>query len=96
LNFAGDDILSGTEKGWIDHPKSGDWKSDFSQMENFLTFLRSHLTERYQKNTWTEGSVRALLQRLQPTRFEMDALFGLARSLSKSSARKEKNEPISF
>jgi TrmH family RNA methyltransferase len=71
-------------------------KADFSQMENFLTFLRSHLTERYQKNTWTEGSVRALLQRLQPTRFEMDALFGLARSLSKSSARKEKNEPISF
>jgi tRNA (cytidine32/uridine32-2'-O)-methyltransferase len=69
-------------------------KADLSQIESFLGFIQANLTDRYQKLPWTEASVRGLLQRFQPTRFEMDAIFGLARSLAKSSARSEKNDHI--
>lgn len=56
-------------------------KANMGQIENFLKYLSSNLTGRYQNNTWTESAVREFLQRLEPTRFEMSALLGLVKSL---------------
>ena len=56
-------------------------KANIGQIENFLSYLHGHLTDRYQNNTWTESAVREFLQRLEPTRFEMSALLGLVKSL---------------
>ncbi|MDR1759203.1 MAG: RNA methyltransferase [Fibrobacter sp.] len=61
-----------------------------SEMQNFLAYVKAHLSERYRNQPWTNASMAKLLQRLQPTRVEMGALFGLVRSLTGSFARKEK------
>lgn len=60
--------------------------------EAFISFLESHLTERYQNQRWLQGEIRILLQRLQPTENELSGLFGVVRSLARSSARKEKKK----
>lgn len=69
--------------------------ADAAQMEKFISFLESQLTARYKKKRWFQSSVRTLLQRLHPTVNELNGLFGISRSLSKSSVRKDKeNNPI--
>lgn len=61
-----------------------------AQMDAFVDFVGDRLTGRYQGKPWTHSSIRAWLQRLAPSREEMGALFGITRSLVKSSARQEK------
>lgn len=69
--------------------------ADAAQMEKFISFLESQLTDRYKNQHWFQSSVRTLLQRLHPTVNELNGLFGISRSLSKSSARKgHKNNPL--
>lgn len=66
-----------------------------AQIESFISFLEENLTERYKKQSWFQGGIRLLLQRLQPTENELGGLFGIARSLARRPARKEahKNKP---
>ncbi len=84
-------LLNGA--GTIERPEGKKEKKELatlSEMQNFLAYMKTHLSERYRNQPWTDASIAQLLQRLQPTRFEMGALFGLVRSLTGSSARKEK------
>ena len=67
-------------------------QANIGQIENFLQYLRAHLTDRYQNNTWTESAVREFLQRLAPTRFEMSALLGLVKSLVMQSSLKSQDK----
>ena len=67
-------------------------QANIGQIENFLQYLRAHLTDRYQNNTWTESAVRECLQRLAPTRFEMSALLGLVKSLVMQSSLKSQDK----
>lgn len=84
-----------SEKGFIQREVLKNGKKEpvrIEEMQQFLVFLKDRLSKRYQNLSWTDASINELLQRLQPTRFEMDALFGMVRSLSGSSARKEKEK----
>lgn len=76
------------------HTSDSTRKADVGEMENFLGFLQDHLTERYKRRSWTDASVRLILQRLQPSRGELFALYGLARSLAKSSPHEDRREAI--
>lgn len=71
-------------------PESRTEPATLAQMDAFVHFVEAQLTERYKDRPWSVVSVRAWLQRLAPSREEMGALFGITRSLAKSSARNEK------
>lgn len=63
--------------------------ADIAQIDAFAQFVESRLTDRYQDKPWTSSSIRAWLQKLSPSREEMGALFGIARSLARSGARQK-------
>jgi len=71
-------------------PSSHKEPATLEQMDAFVGFIESRLTGRYQDKPWTLSSIRAWLQRLAPSREEMGALFGITRSIARSSARSEK------
>lgn len=77
-------------EGRAHRPIQDDTPATVEQIEKFQEFLMKHMTGRYQNQTWMESFVHQFLQRVQPTRNEMGALFGVARSLSGAYARNEK------
>lgn len=88
------ELLKENKSGLLnDHSNS---LANKAQIESFISFLEENLTERYKKQHWFQGGIRLLLQRLQPSENELGGLFGVARSLARSPARKEshKNKPI--
>ncbi len=85
-------LLSGNGRAHRPTGGAGNELADVSQIEEFKMFLKKHLSGRYQNQTWMESFVHQILQRLQPSRNEMGALFGVVRSLSRSFARTEKQE----
>lgn len=70
-------------------PSSHVEPATMAQIDAFVDFVGDRLTGRYVHKPWTRSSVRAWLQRLAPSREEMGALFGITRSLVKSSARRD-------
>lgn len=87
------ELLKENKSGLLnDHSNS---LANKAQIESFISFLEENLTERYKKQHWFQGGIRLLLQRLQPSENELGGLFGVARSLARSPARKEshKNKP---
>lgn len=85
-------LLSNNGRAHRPLPTSGDELANMAQIEEFKRFLMKHLSGRYKDQTWMESFVHQFLQRAQPTRNEIGALFGVARSLSGLSARKEKSK----
>ncbi len=83
-------LLSSNGRAHRPLPTAGDSLAEIDQIEKFKAFLMEHLGGRYRDQTWMESFVHQFLQRVQPTRNEMGALFGVARSLSGLSARQEK------
>jgi TrmH family RNA methyltransferase len=82
------ELLKENKSGLLnDHSNS---LANKAQIESFISFLEENLTERYKKQHWFQGGIRLLLQRLQPSENELGGLFGVARSLARSPARKEK------
>lgn len=61
-----------------------------NQINSFKTFLDTYLTGQYHDQAWRDNFLNTLLQRLQPTRNELSALFGLIRNLAKRPARLER------
>lgn len=68
----------------------GELPANSAQIETFIEFLRARLGERYKNRSYTDAFVRKVMQRMQPSKDELDAMFGLARSLSGSFARNER------
>lgn len=71
-------------------PESHTEPATLAQMDALVEFVGTHLTGRYTTKPWTHSSVRAWLQRLALSQEELGALFGITRSLVKSSARHDK------
>ncbi|MCL2101631.1 MAG: RNA methyltransferase [Fibromonadales bacterium] len=53
------------------------------QLENLEKFIRENISDRYKKQPWINASIRAWLQKLNPTQAELSALFGLLKSLAR-------------
>lgn len=83
-------LLSGEGRAHRPLPTAGDQLADVEQIDKFKAFLLEHLSGRYRDQVWMESFVHQFLQRVQPTRNEIGALFGVARDLSGLYARKEK------
>lgn len=64
----------------------------YAEWESLVKFLGSKLDGRNGQNQpWSETAIRKWLHRLAPDALELRALFGVVRTLAKSSARNEKN-----
>lgn len=64
-------------------------KATIEQIESFKQFLERNLTGQYKDQEWREKFVSTMVQRLQPTRNELSAIYGLVRNLAKLPAKLE-------
>ena len=66
--------------------------SGHAQWEALVKYLSAELDGRNSLNQpWSESAIRKWLHRLAPDTLELRALFGIVRTLARSSARKEKS-----
>lgn len=81
---------SGNGSAFNPHEDLGELPATSAQIETFVKFLEEKVGDRYKNQNWTDAFVRKVMQRMQPSKSELDAMFGLARSLAGSFARSEK------